>query len=125
MKCKNCGEDMIGDGHTAALHCPDTDASDREPDADPLHCDALGDDVKLPPPDVLHEVSDAPCPACGTMLRARPPIKLGYTAATVRRLIAEAVERERKVFAKTCAWQFKMLTGASGEANTIHSRSKE
>ena len=38
MKCKNCGEDMSGDGITTALHCPDTEASDREPDADPLHC---------------------------------------------------------------------------------------
>ena len=40
MKCKTCGEDMTGDGYKAALHCPSTDASDREPDADPLHCAA-------------------------------------------------------------------------------------
>mgnify|MGYP001304222661 CR=1 FL=1 len=60
------------------------------------------DDVKLPEPDVLHEVNDAPCPLCGTMLRVNPPIKLGYTAATVRRLIAEAMGREREACAVLC-----------------------
>lgn len=47
MKCMNCGETMSGDGIKSALHCPSLDASDREPDADPLHCDALADDHPL------------------------------------------------------------------------------
>lgn len=38
MICKTCGEVMSGDGYTSALRCPNVDASDREPDADPLHC---------------------------------------------------------------------------------------
>ena len=29
---------MVGDGYSTALHCPSVDASDREPDANPLHC---------------------------------------------------------------------------------------
>lgn len=38
MICKTCGEDMIGDGYTSALHCPNVDAYDLEPDANPKHC---------------------------------------------------------------------------------------
>jgi hypothetical protein len=38
MICKTCGETMIGDGFTTALHCPSVDAWDLEPDADPAHC---------------------------------------------------------------------------------------
>lgn len=38
MICNTCGETMSGDGYKTALHCPNVDASDREPDATPLHC---------------------------------------------------------------------------------------
>lgn len=47
MICENCGETMSGDGIKTALHCPSLDASDREPDAQPLHCDALAEDHPL------------------------------------------------------------------------------
>ena len=39
MNCKDCGEQMEGDGYTTVLHCPNVDASDREPDCDPVHCE--------------------------------------------------------------------------------------
>ena len=44
MTCHSCGEDLIGDGYTAALHCPyiseeqQQELDYREPDADPLYC---------------------------------------------------------------------------------------
>lgn len=38
MFCKNCGEKMIGDCYTSVLHCPNIDAGDAEPDANPIHC---------------------------------------------------------------------------------------
>ena len=43
MICNVCGETMVGDGYTSAMHCPNVDAYDREPDASPLHC---GQEVK-------------------------------------------------------------------------------
>jgi hypothetical protein len=43
MTCKNCGENMEGDGYTLVRHCPNSEgAGDREPDADPLYCAPLG-----------------------------------------------------------------------------------
>lgn len=39
MLCATCGERMDGDGYTSALHCPNVNAYDREPDASPLHCE--------------------------------------------------------------------------------------
>lgn len=49
----------------------------------------------LPVPEILHELHDAPCPACHTMLRALPPIKMGYTASQMTRYAAEQVAAER------------------------------
>ena len=37
--CHNCGNDLVGDGYTTALHCESVDVPvDREPDASPLYC---------------------------------------------------------------------------------------
>ena len=42
MNCKNCHEEMLGDGYTRAYICPNVfgtvTASCREPDAEPIHC---------------------------------------------------------------------------------------
>ena len=41
MICK-CGEQMIGDGYTSAIHCPNADLDKHlynEPDANPVECD--------------------------------------------------------------------------------------
>lgn len=42
MNCKNCHEEMLGDGYTSAYICPhiyNTVASScREPDAEPIYC---------------------------------------------------------------------------------------
>ena len=56
----------------------------------------------LPAPEVLHELHDAPCPACGTMLRALPPLKMGYTAAQMLAYAAQAAADERERCAKVC-----------------------
>ncbi len=42
MICKNCGGDMIGDGHTSVIHCEYVEEDEycfHEPDADPIYCD--------------------------------------------------------------------------------------
>lgn len=39
MTCKTCGENLIGDGYTVVVHCPNTDPFDVEPDANPIHCE--------------------------------------------------------------------------------------
>ena len=39
MNCRNCGEQMEGDGYTVAIHCPNVDVSDMTPDCDPVHCE--------------------------------------------------------------------------------------
>lgn len=36
--CETCGGDLIGDGYTVVLHCPDADAEYFEPDAAPVYC---------------------------------------------------------------------------------------
>lgn len=41
MICKNCGEQMIGDGFTTVYHCPNTDSIGLEPDADPINCGGM------------------------------------------------------------------------------------
>lgn len=51
---------------------------------------------ELPTPDVLHELHDAPCPACNTMLRTLPPIKLGYTGAQMQAYADKAVDAYRQ-----------------------------
>lgn len=39
MICKNCGEQMIGDGYAVVVHCPNADEYDyMEPDASPVYC---------------------------------------------------------------------------------------
>lgn len=44
MTCRNCNEDLIGDGYRSPMHCPNiTDEQEvelnyREADADPLFC---------------------------------------------------------------------------------------
>lgn len=40
MSCKNCGGDMIGDGHTTPIRCERVETpADHEPDADPIYCE--------------------------------------------------------------------------------------
>lgn len=57
----------------------------------------------MPEPGVLHEVADTPCPACGTVLRASPPIRLGYTREQMQAAEArcarmrEALETAKRV----------------------------
>lgn len=44
MICSNCNEDMLGDGHTSVIHCPNADESlyeFHEPDANPVYCEEL------------------------------------------------------------------------------------
>ena len=38
MICKNCGEEMIGDGFKSRIHCPNYGGDDCAPDAPPAHC---------------------------------------------------------------------------------------
>lgn len=40
MTCKNCGENLVGDGYTSATYCPNSnfDTEGREPDAEILYC---------------------------------------------------------------------------------------
>lgn len=40
MNCKDCGEQMEGDGYTTVVHCPRVDVSDITPDFDPVYCEA-------------------------------------------------------------------------------------
>tara|TARA_R110002167_G_scaffold91458_1_gene246117 strand:+ start:183646 stop:183783 length:138 start_codon:yes stop_codon:yes gene_type:complete len=45
MYCK-CGEQMIGDGFTSVMHCPNADESKyecHEPDAQAVECDFDGE----------------------------------------------------------------------------------
>lgn len=44
MICKDCNEQMIGDGFTTVYRCPNADTEGFEPDAGPINC---GDAVKL------------------------------------------------------------------------------
>ncbi len=43
MSCKNCGGDMLGDGHSVVYHCEYTDPECTEADADPVYCTILTD----------------------------------------------------------------------------------
>ena len=46
--CKDCGENLEGDGYTTVIHCPYTAASiDVEPDAAPIYCGWSEDDEEL------------------------------------------------------------------------------
>ena len=47
MYCKDCGEQMEGDGYTIVLHCPNVDVSDITPDCDPVYCEMFGVDKTL------------------------------------------------------------------------------
>lgn len=44
MNCKDCGEQMEGDGYTTVFHCPNVDVSDITPDCNPVYCE-LGDEL--------------------------------------------------------------------------------
>ena len=42
MICKNCGEELEGDGYTYVLHCPNSEDPEidwSEPDAEPIMCE--------------------------------------------------------------------------------------
>jgi hypothetical protein len=54
MKCRDCGEDMLGDGYTEVLHCADVDVIGEgyEPDADPVYCEIFTD-YEAPSPGVM------------------------------------------------------------------------
>ena len=41
VTCKVCGEDLVGDGYSTVIHCPNKDIDDLylEPDADVVHCE--------------------------------------------------------------------------------------
>ena len=44
MTCKVCGEDLVGDGYTLVIHCPNAEADHLEPDADIVYCEEQLDD---------------------------------------------------------------------------------
>lgn len=48
MTCKVCGEDLVGDGYSTAIHCPNKDVDDLylEPDADVVYCEESPDDSR-------------------------------------------------------------------------------
>ncbi len=42
VHCKNCGEQMEGDGYNTVLHCPNAEEDTwwyHEPDANPVECE--------------------------------------------------------------------------------------
>lgn len=39
MNCKDCGEQMEGDGFTIVVHCSSVDVSDVTPDCNPVYCE--------------------------------------------------------------------------------------
>ncbi len=43
MTCKVCGEHLVGDGYSTAIHCPNKDIADLylEPDADIVYCEEV------------------------------------------------------------------------------------
>ena len=53
MICKNCGEDMLGDGFTRILHCPNSEDPELEydaPDGNPYHCTPLKEEEECQTP---------------------------------------------------------------------------
>jgi tRNA(Ile2) C34 agmatinyltransferase TiaS len=46
--CKDCGEQMEGDGYTTVLHCPyaEEDYDTIEPDANPVYCGFSDDETE-------------------------------------------------------------------------------
>lgn len=47
MNCKECGEQMEGDGYRTVLHCPnatDIEIDYLEPDAAPAYCEGAVED---------------------------------------------------------------------------------
>ena len=39
MNCRDCGEQMEGNGFTFVLHCPNVDVSYMTPDCNPVYCE--------------------------------------------------------------------------------------
>ena len=39
MNCRDCGEQMEGDGYTTVVHCTNVDVSDITPDCKPVYCE--------------------------------------------------------------------------------------
>lgn len=67
MICKNCGEEMLGDGYSLPLHCVDAYEEDwwySEPDSGPWYCQVDGyvglhrDDEDDGQPDEMQEWFD-------------------------------------------------------------------
>lgn len=70
----------------------------------------------LPIPDVLQELHDQECPVCRTMLRQLPPLRLGYTAATLERYAAaKAAEERARVIKIIEAYRVPVGNSAAGE----------
>ncbi|HBR4230805.1 TPA: hypothetical protein L9U69_004395 [Klebsiella pneumoniae] len=47
IDCKNCGEQMDGNGYSRVIHCPNANVEKydyHEPDAEPVFCDEEVDD---------------------------------------------------------------------------------
>ena len=46
MTCKVCGENLVGDGYSTVMHCPNEDVDDLylEPDSDIVYCEGLGEE---------------------------------------------------------------------------------
>lgn len=55
---------MEGDGYTVALHCPNVEAYDREPDSSPLHCQEECGNCFEGKTDLYH-----PCRKCNTLIK--------------------------------------------------------
>ena len=47
MRCKHCGEPLLGDGYTTVLHCPEAEGwEDCEPDADIRYCAPSHEEIR-------------------------------------------------------------------------------
>lgn len=50
MTCEVCGEDLVGDGYSTVMHCPNKDVDDLylEPDSDIVYCESSEEEHLLP-----------------------------------------------------------------------------
>lgn len=48
MICKDCGEQMEGDGYSLAIHCPNVeDITECTPDCNPIYCNNKPDEEDI------------------------------------------------------------------------------
>lgn len=90
--CDTCGETLVGDGFSTAIHCPNADADYREPDSETLHCEP----VETTGPSVAQLVADGALSEFTPIVERpdydlpamqyaeRPPLTLDEIVAAVR-----------------------------------------